>query len=205
MKNQEKKFIGLKDLILIVLLTCLVLVIALISAPLFSPLNLLLSSILSLIVPAVLGGTIYVLITTKCPKIGTYFLFTAIFGLFFLISGSIFTAVFFWITGLIAELTMIGGRDKKWRPFVPFLIHWFSYSYALTLQLFLMRDTVIKTYIGMGMDEATAIATVKNVESIYTVPSNMLIVGICAITASFTGYFIGTKILGRHFKAAGVV
>lgn len=204
MKN-ERKFIGLKDLVLGVLLSLLVLVIATTVIIPLGALGSLASSIIGTIIPALIGGIVYVLMTAKSPRIGTSFLFSLIFGVFYIISGSVPTAVIFFITGLIGELTMLGGWGKKWRPLVPYLIHWLTYTYAATLQFIFMKDTILKTYMGMGMDEATARATVETYGAIYTAPQNMLLSGVCVAAAAVLGYWLGVKVLRKHFSAAGVV
>ncbi len=203
MRN-ERKFMGLKDLILSVLLSLLMLVIAVAVVVPLAVLDILMASILSLMIPATVCGMIYVLMTTKAPRIGTYFTFSFVFGAFYVISGSVTTAILFCITGIIGELTMIGGRGKKWRAFVPYLLHWLTYTYAATIQFLFMRDAVVQTYISMGMDEATALSTVDMYGAIYTAPANMLLCGVCAVAASLLGYFIGVKLLRKHFAAAGV-
>lgn len=205
MNTEERRFITLKDLVLDVLLSCLVLAIAATVVPLFTPLGLFLSSILALITPAVLGGPIYVLMTSKSPRIGTYLIFSVIFGVFFLISGSLVTALFFVGAGLLAELSMLGNRKKKWRALAPYLIHWFFYTYAATAQMIFMQNVVVRTYMGMGMDEAAATAAMNSIAEVYTAPVNMLIVGVCALASGTLGYFLGTRVMKRHFEAAGVV
>ena len=205
MKTNESKFINLKDLILDVLLSALVLVVSLVIVPLLSPLGLLISSTLAVVIPAVLGGSIYVLMTSKCPRIGTYFIFSMIFGIYFLVSGALFTAIFFLIAGLLGELSMIGDRSKPWRSFAPFIIHWLCYGYSWNIQFVFLRDTMLKTYMGMGMDEVTARATMESIAEVYTAPQNVVIIGISVILSSLLGYFIGTKVMNKHFKAAGVV
>ena len=205
MNTEERRLISLKDLVLDVLLSCLVLAIAAIVAPLFTPLGLFLSSVLALITPAVLGGPIYVLMTRKCPRIGTYFIFSVVFGVFFLISGSLVTALFFVGAGLLGEVSMLGNRKKRWRSLAPYLIHWLFYTYAATAQMIFMRNVVVRTYMGMGMDEVTATATVDSIAAVYAAPLNMLIVGVCAVASGTLGYLLGTKILKKHFEAAGVV
>jgi len=202
--KSERKFIGLKDLVLSILLSMLALVISVAVVVPLGTLSILLASVLSLIIPASVCGIVYVLMTTKAPRIGTYFIFSFIFGIYYIICGSVTTAVIFFITGIIGELTMIGGWGKKWRACVPYLLHWLTYTYAATFQFLFMRDAVLQTYISMGMDEATANATIEAYAAIYTAPLNMLLTGFCAVAASVLGYYIGVKVLRKHFAAAGL-
>lgn len=202
--NRESKFINLKGLILTVLLSLLGAVISFAVAGPLGLLGIFWGSLLGAAVPAFFCGIIYVLITVKSPKIGTYFTFSFVFGLLFLISGSLMTAALFWIAGIVGEITMIGGSGKKWRPLVPYLLHWLMYTYAATFQMMLMPELVMKTYMSAGMDEATAKVTVDTYAAVYTAPQNMVIWGLCIAGAAAIGYFAGTKILRRHFAAAGV-
>lgn len=204
MKKTERKFIGVKDLILSCLLGCLLLVVAVLVATFAFPLGILMSSIVGLVVPAILGGIIYVLMMTKSPRHGTHFVLAAIFAIFYIASGSLITGILICIAGIIGELTMIGAWKKKWRPLIPYTIHWLAYTFAGTLQLLFMKESMIKTFMGMGMDKATATATIDNIASVYGAPLNMVAFTICCLAASALGYYIGVKALHKHFKAAGI-
>lgn len=114
------------------------------------------------------------------------------------------TGILFIVAGIIGEVTMIGGWHKKWRPVVPYAIHWLMYTFASTIQMIFMRDTVLKTYMGMGMDEAAAKTAVDTYAAVYTAPQNMIFWGLAMTAAAFLGYFIGTKVLKKQFIAAGV-
>lgn len=201
---QKGKLLGLKDLVLSVLLSCLALVVSVgIMLP-FGMLDQRTAMLLGSMVPPLLCGIIYVLMITKSPRIGTYFVFSAVFGVFYLISGSLMTGLFFFGAGILGELSMIGGWGKKWRGVVPYLIHWLCYTYAATIQLLIMRDSMVATYIGMGMDAATAEATVTAYALIMTDPLMVVVSGTGAVLCSVLGYFVGTKVFGKRFKAAGI-
>lgn len=197
-------FIGLKDLVLSVLLSCLAL---LISVGVMIPLGMLdmaASMLLGGALPPLICGIIYVLMMAKSPRIGTCFVFSAVFGAFYVASGSLTTGVFFLVAGVLAELSMIGGRGTRWRPVVPYMIHWLCYAYAATLQFIFMRGVLIDTYVGMGMDVPTAEATVETLAGIMTDPTMMVVSGAIAVICSVVGYWIGTKVFGKRFKSAGI-
>lgn len=157
--KKASKYIQLKDLILVLLLTLVVLAIALLVVPITAPLGIMWGSLTAGIIPAFLGGSIYVLMQAKAPRVDTSVLFSVPFGIYFIISGSVPTGIIFFISGLIGEAAMIGGYSKKWRPLISYVIHWLTYFYAATIQFLFMHDTVVKTY--MGMDETSAIASVN--------------------------------------------
>jgi putative ECF transporter S component (TIGR02185 family) len=200
----EWKFIGLKDLILNVLLSIVAVVIIAVLTPLLQPLGILAAVLLDIVISALIIGTLYVLMTSKGPRIGTYFMLPFMGALFMFISGSLTTAIILCIGGILCELSMIGGWGKKWRSLVPYTIFWLFFSYAATFQFFFMRDSLLQTYMGMGMDEVTATAAIDSMAAIYCDPLTIFLSAVCAVGASVLGYFIGTKILHKHFKAAGI-
>ncbi|MFT3982856.1 MAG: MptD family putative ECF transporter S component [Lachnospiraceae bacterium] len=201
--NTERKFIDLKELVLSVLLSCLILVITLITVVPIST-NLKALYFISAGIPAVITGIAYVLMTAKSPRIGTYCILPFVFTVYYIISGTLSTALFFFIAGILSELVMIGGRDKKWRPLVPWFLNWLTYTYGGTLVYLLMRDSLLKTYMGLGMDETTALATMDTIFSVYTAPVNVLIAAVCCLAMATVGYLIGIKVLKKYFKTAGI-
>ena len=203
MMNGENKIINLKGLILSVLLSCLITVITIITVLPMST-NLLLMYFLSAGIPALITGIVYVLMITKSPRIGTYCILPFVMAVYYVICGSLSTALFFLIAGVLSELVMIGGRDKKWRPLVPWLIHWLTYTFAGVLQYLLMRGTLLKTYMGLGMDEATANTTMDYIFASYVNPRNVVIAIVCCVALAVLGYFIGVKVLHKYFKTAGI-
>lgn len=94
--------IGLKDLVLSVLLSCLALVV---SVGVMIPLGMLdvtASMLLGGALPPLICGVIYVLMMAKSPRIGTCFVFSAVFAVFYVVSGSLTTALFFLVSGVLA-------------------------------------------------------------------------------------------------------
>ena len=202
--NESRKVISLKDLILDVMLSCVMLAIALVITPLAQGLGVLWGSVVSIGGASLICGTIYVLMVSKAPHIGTYMMPFLIYAIFATVSGTLMTGVIFVIMGIVAEVVMIGGRGKKWRSYVPYVLFWLCYSFAATLQAIFMYDSLVSTYMGMGMDETTATAAVEAFVTVYCAPSTVLIFAVAAIGCSLVGYFIGTKALHKHFKAAGI-
>ena len=201
--NSKTKFINLKGLILSVLLSCLILVVSLIAVIPLSA-NMLALYFVSAGIPALLTGIAYVLMTVKSPRIGTYCILPFVFAIYYAISGTLTTALLFVLTGILSELTMIGGWGVKWRPIIPWLLNWLTYTYGGTLVYIFMKDSLLKTYMGMGMDETTAVTTMDSIFSIYLAPGNALIAAICCCTMTVIGYFAGIKILNKYFKRAGI-
>ena len=84
------------------------------------------------------NGIIYVLIIKKCPKIGTQFIIPAIYGLYFLFTGSVYVFIFFMILAIFNELIMLGGGyQSKIRSAVPHALTWMLNAMGSTLTMLL--------------------------------------------------------------------
>lgn len=201
----KSKFLNLKEFVLAIVLSCLMIGIGyLIMLPFSTNMQL-----LYFLEPGLVGlvnGIVYVLMIRKCPKIGTQFIIAALYGTYMLILGSAYAAMYFYILGVINELIMLGsGYQSKVRPAIPHVLVWCVNAMGSTLNLFLFRASYVKIYMDLGMDEATAAASVNQMAEFWCAPQNILIsLGVTAIL-SIAGYLLGIRMLGKHFKPAGVV
>ena len=148
---------------------------------------------------------IYVLIIKKCPKIGTQFIIPAIYGLYFLFTGSVYVFIFFMILAIFNELIMLGGGyQSKIRSAVPHALTWMLNAMGSTLTMLLFRDSLVESYVAMGMDATSADAAIASLEGFWLAPQNIAIALAAAAALSIVGYALGMKMLGKHFKPAGV-
>ncbi len=200
----KQKMLSLKEFVTALLLACLETAIAIVVIMPFAA-NL---QLVYFLVPGLAGlinGIIYVLLIKKCPKIGTQFIIPFVYGLYFLFSGSVYVFAFFAILAVVNELIMLGrGYEKKVRPAIPHVLTWMLSSMGSTLTLLLFRDSMVQTYVNMGMDEASAEAALASIEVFWMAPQNILIAIVAAAVLSIAGYLLGIKMLGKHFKPAGV-
>ena len=93
---KQSKFLSLKEFVVVLLLACVETAIGLVVTMPFAA-NLQLVYFLAPGLAGLINGIIYVLIIKKCPKIGTQFIIPAIYGLYFLFSGSVYVFIFFMI------------------------------------------------------------------------------------------------------------
>ena len=106
--QSKKRIIGLKEIVIVVLLTALIIVVSLITAlpfmasPRWSVWG-------GYTLTALIGGSIYVLMIAKSPKIGTNLLFFSVQALYTLIMGQAPTALVYLIGGIICELITLNG------------------------------------------------------------------------------------------------
>lgn len=199
----KEKMLSLKEFVIVLLLACVETAIAIVIAMPFAA-NL---QLVYFLVPGLAGlinGIIYVLLIKKCPKVGTQFMIPLVYGLYFLFSGSVYVFVFLAILAIVNELIMIGGYGKKIRQAVPHVLTWMLNSMGSTLTLLLFRDSMVQTYVNMGMDEASADAALATLEGFWLAPQNIAIALVAAAALSIAGYLLGVKMLGKHFKPAGV-
>lgn len=200
----KEKVLGLKEFVIVLLLACVETAIAIVVAMPFAA-NL---QLVYFLVPGLAGlinGIIYVLLVKKCPKIGTQFIIPIVYGLHFLFTGSVYVFVFFAILAVVNELIMLGGGYQgKIRPAIPHALTWMLNAMGSTLTLLLFRDSMVQTYVNMGMDAATADAALASIEGFWLAPQNIAIALTAAAALSIAGYALGMKMLGKHFKPAGV-
>lgn len=199
----KSKFLNLKEFVLVLLLACLETVIGLVAAMPFAA-NL---QLVYFLVPGLTGlinGIIYVLLIKKCPKVGMQFIIPFVYGLLFLFSGSVYVFMFFAILAVANELIMIGGYGKKVRQAIPHVLTWSLNSMGSTLTLLLFRDSMVQTYVKMGMSAVDAEAAVSSVEGFWLAPQNIAIALAAAAILSVAGYALGMKMFSKHFKPAGI-
>lgn len=109
---KQSKFLSLKEFVIVLLLACVETAIGLVVTMPFAA-NLQLVYFLAPGLAGLINGIIYVLIIKKCPKIGTQFIIPAIYGLYFLFSGSVYVFIFFMILAVVNELIMLGGGYRS--------------------------------------------------------------------------------------------
>ena len=200
----KEKVLGLKEFVIVLLLACVETAIALVTAMPFAA-NLQLVYFLAPGLAGLINGIIYVLLIKKCPKIVTQFIIPMIYGLYFLFTGSVYVFAFFVVLAVVNELIMLGGGYRsKIRPAIPHALTWMLNSMGSTLTMLLFRDSLVQSYVAMGMDAASADAAIASLEGFWLAPQNIAIALAAAAALSIAGYALGMKMLGKHFKPAGV-
>ena len=196
----KEKMLNLKEFVIVLLLACVETAIALVTTMPFAA-NLQLVYFLAPGLAGLINGIIYVLLV----KIGTQFIIPMVYGLYFLFTGSVYVFVFFAILAVVNELIMLGGGyQSKIRPAIPHALTWMLNGMGSTLTMLLFRDSMVQSYVAMGMDAASADAALASLEGFWLAPQNIAIALAAAAALSIAGYALGMKMLGKHFKPAGV-
>lgn len=157
--------------------------------------------ILYLMAPLFVGiicGTIYMVYTLKVPKPGAILILSILLGLVLGMSNAWYTLVWSVLLGLIAEIIAAIGKHKSLNLYVV------SYSVfaCTTCGPFLMLIFAKQSFIAMCAQYYTAeyAAAIDK----YT-PSWIFLVLIAeGLVGGLIGGLIGKKLLGKHFKKAGI-
>lgn len=198
--QSKKRIIGLKEIVIVVLLTALIIVVSLITAlpfmasPRWSVWG-------GYTLTALIGGSIYVLMIAKSPKIGTNLLFFSVQALYTLIMGQAPTALVYLIGGIICELiTLNGGYKQPWRAGISYAVHSVIFGVGSFTPMFIGADAYAQQMLDAGMSQEIVNSMVYDLIA----PSFVVISSLLLVIASTIGMVIGVLMLKKHFKPAGV-
>lgn len=199
--EKTKKFIGLKDIILVTLLTAICIIICTVAVLPFAA-NLLLVLLLVPLIEMMLCGPIYMLAVAKAPRIGTHFIFAFLFSIYYLLTnGMPLIMVIILGVGLISELLLLGsGYRKTARTAVAYSLFGVSVMMAPVTLMLINRVSLEATMLESGLTQEY----VNNVFAVYSA-TNILLGALLAIVGAVAGCLIGRRLLKKHFMPAGIV
>ena len=197
----NSKKIGLKDVVLITLLTAIMIGIqTIVLIPFVANLEFVLWFVGG--IDWFLCGIIYCLMIAKAPKIGTAFIFSFIFAIYYFFTNSmIIISAMIAAAGIIMELIMMkGGYKNKIRATIAYVIFGLTIMMAPIVLIFLQKDAMIAGLLANGM-------TQEYIDSIFAVYSakNIGIGIVLTIIGAIAGISIGYRILNRYFISGGMV
>lgn len=196
----KRKFIGLKEIVIVVLLAALTLVVNMITAVPFmaSPRW---SVWGGYTLSVLIGGPIYVLMVAKAPLVGTNLLFFAVQALFTLILGQAPTAFVYLLGGVICELiTLNGGYKQPWRAGIAYCVHSVIFGIGSFTPMFIGADAYAQQMLDAGMSKEIVDSMVYDLIA----PGFVAISSALLVVASAVGMVIGMRLLKKNFKPAGV-
>lgn len=199
--NQERKWIGLKDLILVTLLSALwIAVSAVVMLPFTT--NLTLAMTLGPALALIVSGTIYMLMCAKAPRHGTLLLFLVIEAIYnYITVGVILVAVLNVVTGIIMELIMLnGGYKNKIRLAVAYAVFGICWVMAPAISVLSTRAATEQALLAGGFDQAY----IDSAFAMYSA-GNLILDCVIVAAAAVVGSLIGYRLLKKHFMPAGVV
>lgn len=199
--ENTRKFIGLKDVILVTLLTALCIVINTIVIVPFAA-NLLLVLWLVGGIDMLLCGPIYMLMVSKAPRYGTQLLFSFLFAVYYFITnGMLLISLMIFGLGVVRELMMLkGGYRSPVRLTLSYAVYGVGVMFAPIIMLMTTKDQMAATMLANGLTQEY----VDNVFAVYSAP-NILIGTAVTIAGAVLGCFLGYRMLKKHFMPAGIV
>ena len=198
--SKTKEVIGFKEIVIVVLFSILTFAVSMLTAMPFA------ASVYGQLyggyaLMAVLSGPIYVLMISKAPKIGTQILFFAVKGLYMLLMGQVLVGVIFILGGCVCEIICLnGGYKNPIRNGAAYALHTTVYGLGSFFPMLFFADNYKQQLISAGYDEAA----VEKMLAIYHDPLIICSVAGVLIVSSCLGFWLGTKMLKKHFKPAGV-
>lgn len=199
--ENTKKFIGLKDVILVTLLTALCLVIVTIAVlPFAANVKLVLWVVSGL--EMLLCGPIYMLMVSKAPRYGTQLLFSFIFAVYYFITnGMILISLLILGVGIVRELMMLkGGYHSPVRLTAAYTLFGLGVMFAPIVLMLTTRQQMIDTMLDSGL-------TLEYAESMFAIysPANIAIGAFITVIGAVLGCMLGYRMLRKHFRPAGIV
>ena len=196
MKQVEKKYIGFKEVILIIGLTLIVAIIQIAAAMPFAAAPFMLayfSAPMSMLV----SGALFVLIMNKSPYRGTMFLFVAVLcaPMLFLGAAYVLPVSIFIAGGAIGELVFWkNGERTQMKLSIAFATYAATYGIGTYGVAIFTRDSLIKQL----TEQNTPQEVIEQYNRLYTMP---YIVGavLLGVISAVLGIYFGTKIFKKHF------
>lgn len=193
--------IGLKDIVLITLLTAISIGIqTLVLIPFVANLKFVLWFVSG--IDWLLCGVIYCLMMAKSPKTGTAFTMSFIYAVYyFFMNSMIFISLMIVGAGLVMEAILWKqGYKSKLRLTLAYIIFGLTIMMAPNILILLQKDAVVAGLLANGL-------TQEYIDSMFSVYSaqNLIIGAVITTLGAILGSQIGFRVLGRYFVAGGIV
>lgn len=199
--ENSRKFIGLKDVILIAVLTALCIIIcSVVVLPFAANIQLVLWLVSG--IDMLLCGAIYILMCSKAPRHGTQLLFAFLFAVYYyLTNGMILISLMIFGIGVINELLMLGGGYRKpVRLTAALSLFGVGVMMAPVVLIMTTREQMVAAVLANGGTQEYAEAML----SVYSW-GNIAIGIAVTIIGAILGCLIGCRMLRKHFAPAGIV
>lgn len=202
-QGTENSVVGLRDVVLVTLLTALWLVIAVMIIGGITAVNMFAGFVVAPMLALAVCGVIFVLMCAKAPRRGTLLLMSVIIGLYvFLTSGFVVVAVIDVAAGVLMEI-IVSGKDGYRNPVrltIAYAVFGICWNVAPAAQILVAKESMIETFLAQGL----TLEYIESTMSYYSVTNLALAVVSIAIGAVI-GVAIGRRLLKKHFAPAGVV
>ena len=200
MENTKKW--SVKDVITLVLMTVLLIVIQL-GINMICMLNDFVSMVLSVGITMLVCGPVYFLMVNRIHKRFVSLVYMTLLGLVFLIMGNWFLLPYFIVTGVICEAIMWkrGACGDPKRMTAAWTAASLLYNGVNLLPIWFFWDTYYDFALASGMEQSYIDSYVRY----YTSPGWLAFILLFTTLMGFLGCMVGSRLIRRHFKKAGVL
>lgn len=199
--ENTRKFMGLRDVILVALLTALsIVIISIVVLPFAANMKLVLWVVSA--IDMLLCGPIYILMVSKAPRFGVQLLHAALLAIYyFTTNGMILISLIIVGMGAIRELMMVkGGYHSPVRLTISYCLYGLSVLFGPIIMMLTTRQQMIDTLLESGLSMEYA----EMAFAVYS-PGNIAIAGVLTVVGAILGSVLGLRMLRKHFRPAGIV
>ncbi len=190
---------SVRDVITLVLMTVLLIVMQL-GVNMICMVNHFVSMVLSVGITMLLCGPVYFLMVNRIRKRFVSLVYMTLLGVAFLLMGSWFLLPWFVLVGVIAEAILWKGITPG-RLTAAWTVSSLLYNGVNLLPIWFFWDTYSEFALASGMKQSYIDSYVRY----YSSPGWVAFILVFATACGFLGSLIGQKLIGKHFKKAGVL
>lgn len=198
--SQTKKW-TVKDVITTVLLSALLILIQLV-VNMVCMVNDFVSMVLSVGFTMLLCAPVYFLMVSRVRKRFVSLIYMTILGLVFLIMGNWYLLPYYMAVGVFCEVILWkNGWESKKKITVAWTVSSLLYNGVNLLPLWFFWDTYEAFAISSGMEQSYIDSFVRY----YSSPGLLIFIILFTTACGFIGSLIGSRLMDKHFKKAGVL
>ena len=199
MKNNNKWTV--RDVITTVLLTVALILIQLV-INMVCMVNDFVSMVLSVGITMLLCAPVYFLMVSRVHKRFVSLIYMTLLGLVFLIMGNWYLLPYYMLVGVICEAILWkNGWESKKKMALSWTVASLLYNGVNLLPLWFFWDTYETFALQSGMEQSYIDSFVRY----YSSPGWLAFIILFTTVCGFVGSLIGGRLIGKHFKKAGVL
>ena len=201
MEKNENKW-SVRDVISAVLLSVVLIVIQVVVTTVTMA-NHFISMVLSVGIITLLCGPVYCLLVSRVRKRGASLVYMTILGLVYLLMGNWYLLIHFILVGILCE-AILWKKDSfqsPWRITAAWTTASLLYNGINLLPIWFFWDTYYRFAVSSGMEKAY----IDSYRNYYTSPKWLIFILLFSTLCGFIGSRIGSGLVSRHFKKAGVL
>ncbi len=191
-----------KDIITTVLLSVLLIVMQL-AVNMICMANHFVSMVLSVGISCLICAPVYFILVRRVKKHFVSLVYMTLLGIAFALMGDWFLLPYFIVLGLISEaiLWKSGSYEKPWKITTAWTLYSALYIGVNLLPLWFFIDRFRENAIAAGMTENY----ISSYMSYYQSPGWLIFIIAFTTACGFVGSLIGSRMMNKHFKKAGVL